>query len=144
MLNKSSHIIYEKNKYKDDKIDLFYDYTNSNDLGNLKTENNSKYFYSDNKFYSPIQNNYNNYSINNNYFSSYTEKNNDQIKDKDTDKETDLDLDLLKEHLQKVKDLLKDGGDWEKKNRLKVYEGLYLILTKNFKDAGKNFLDALK
>ena len=53
------------------------------------------------------------------------------------------DLDLLKEHLQKIKDLLKDGGDWEKKNRLKVYEGLYLILTKNFKDAGKNFLDAL-
>ena len=52
-------------------------------------------------------------------------------------------LDLLKEYLQKMKDLLKDGGDWEKKNRLKVYEGLYLILTRNFKDAGKNFLEAL-
>ena len=52
-------------------------------------------------------------------------------------------LDLLKEYLQTIKDLLKTGGDWEKKNRLKVYEGLYLILTKNFKDAGKNFLDAL-
>ena len=24
-------------------------------------------------------------------------------------------LDLLKEHLQKIKDLLKEGGDWEKK-----------------------------
>ena len=52
-------------------------------------------------------------------------------------------LDLLKEYLKTIKDLLKTGGDWEKKNRLKVYEGLYLILTKNFKDAGKNFLDAL-
>ena len=52
-------------------------------------------------------------------------------------------LDLLKEYLQKCKDLLKEGGDWEKKNRLKVYEGLYFIFNRNFKDAGKNFLDAL-
>lgn len=52
-------------------------------------------------------------------------------------------LDLLKEYLQKIKELLKEGGDWEKRNRLKVYEGLYLILTRNFKDAGKNFLEAL-
>ena len=52
-------------------------------------------------------------------------------------------LDLLKEYLQKIKDLLKEGGDWEKKNRLKVYEGLYLVLIRNFKEAGKNFLDAL-
>ena len=52
-------------------------------------------------------------------------------------------LDLLKEYLEKIKDLLKEGGDWEKKNRLKVYEGLYFIFNRNFKDAGKNFLDAL-
>ena len=52
-------------------------------------------------------------------------------------------LDLLKEYLQKIKDLLKEGGDWEKKNNLKVYEGLYLVLIRNFKEAGKNFLDAL-
>ena len=52
--------------------------------------------------------------------------------------------DILKEYLAKCKDLLKDeGGDWEKKNRFKVYEGLNFILNKNFKDAGKNFLDAL-
>ena len=53
------------------------------------------------------------------------------------------DLDILKEYLQKIKDLLKEGGDWEKKNRLKVYEGLYLIFIRNFKTAGKNFLEAL-
>jgi 26S proteasome regulatory subunit N7 len=52
-------------------------------------------------------------------------------------------LEMLKEYLQKIEDLLKTGGDWEKKNRLKVYMGLYYIFTKNFKDAGKNFLDAL-
>ena len=53
------------------------------------------------------------------------------------------DLDLLKEYLEKIKDLLKEGGDWEKKNRLKVYEGLYLLFNRNFKEAGKNFLEAL-
>ena len=53
------------------------------------------------------------------------------------------DLDILKEYLQKIKDLLKEGGDWEKKNRLKIYEGLYLIFIRNFKTAGKNFLEAL-
>ena len=53
------------------------------------------------------------------------------------------DLDLLKEYLEKIKESLKEGGDWEKKNRLKVYEGLNFVLNKNFKDAGKNFLDAL-
>ena len=52
--------------------------------------------------------------------------------------------DILKEYLSKCQELLKDeGGDWEKKNRFKVYEGLNFILNKNFKDAGKNFLDAL-
>lgn len=52
--------------------------------------------------------------------------------------------DILKEYLSKCKELLKDeGGDWEKKNRFKVYEGLNFILNKNFKDAGKNFMDAL-
>ena len=51
---------------------------------------------------------------------------------------------ILKEYLDKCHQLLKeDGGDWEKKNKLKVYEGLNFILNKNFKDAGKNFLDAL-
>ena len=53
------------------------------------------------------------------------------------------DLDILKEYLQKIKDLIREGGDWEKKNRLKVYEGLYLIFIRNFKNAGKNFLEAL-
>ena len=53
------------------------------------------------------------------------------------------DLDLLKEYLEKIKESLKEGGDWEKKNRLKVYDGLYLLFNRNFKEAGKNFLDAL-
>ena len=51
--------------------------------------------------------------------------------------------DILKEYIEKCHQLLKEEGDWEKRNKLKVYEGLYFILNKNFKDAGKNFLDAL-
>ena len=53
------------------------------------------------------------------------------------------DLDLLKEYLEKIKESLKEGGDWEKKNRLKVYDGLNYILNRNFKEAGKLFLEAL-
>ena len=56
----------------------------------------------------------------------------------------DKNQDILKEYLDKCHELLKtEGGDWEKKNRLKIYEGLNFVLNKNFKDAGKNFLDAL-
>ena len=55
----------------------------------------------------------------------------------------DKNQDILKEYLEKCHELLKsEGGDWEKKNRLKIYEGLNFVLNKNFKDAGKNFLDA--
>ena len=56
----------------------------------------------------------------------------------------DKNQDILKVYLEKCHELLKsEGGDWEKKNRLKIYEGLNFVLNKNFKDAGKNFLDAL-
>ena len=52
--------------------------------------------------------------------------------------------DILKEYLAKCRELLKEeGADWEKKNRFKIYEGLNFVLNKNFKDAGKNFLEAL-
>ena len=56
---------------------------------------------------------------------------------------TDKDNELLKEYLEKTRTVIGDSGDWEKRNRLKVYEGLYDIMNKNFKDAAKLFLDAL-
>lgn len=39
--------------------------------------------------------------------------------------------------------LFEEGGDWERKNRLKVYEGLYCMSTRNFKKAAKFFLDSI-
>jgi len=44
-----------------------------------------------------------------------------------------------------LKDLLEapGGGDWERKNRLKVYEGVYAMSTRNFKKAATLLLDSL-
>lgn len=39
--------------------------------------------------------------------------------------------------------LFEEGGDWERKNRLKVYEGLYCMSTRNFKKAADLFLDSI-
>ena len=39
--------------------------------------------------------------------------------------------------------LFEEGGDWERKNRLKVYEGLYCMATRNFKKAASLFLDSI-
>lgn len=55
----------------------------------------------------------------------------------------DKDNSILKEYLEKTQGLIGQAGDWEKKNRLKVYEGLYEVLNKNFKKAAKLFLEAL-
>ena len=53
------------------------------------------------------------------------------------------DLNLIREYIEICRKFLSEGGDWEKKNKLKVYEGLYFIFTKKFKEAGKLFLEAL-
>lgn len=53
------------------------------------------------------------------------------------------DLTMIKEYIDLCKKSLAEGGDWEKKNKLKVYEGLNFLLTKKFKEAGKLFLEAL-
>ena len=48
-------------------------------------------------------------------------------------------------HCQKLKDLLEapGGGDWERKNRLKVYEGVYAMATRDFRKAATLLLDSL-
>ena len=53
------------------------------------------------------------------------------------------DLILLKEYLEVCKKYLTEGGDWEKRNKLRVYEGIYCMIVRDFKEAGKLFLDAL-
>ncbi|PHT40763.1 26S proteasome non-ATPase regulatory subunit 6 [Capsicum baccatum] len=55
----------------------------------------------------------------------------------------DLDFDLISKSIDKAKKLFEEGGDWERKNRLKVYEGLFCMSTRNFKKAADLFLDSI-
>jgi len=39
--------------------------------------------------------------------------------------------------------LLEKGGDWERKNRLKVYEGIHKLIIRDFSGAATLFVDVL-
>uniref|UniRef100_A0A6N2K3S3 26S proteasome regulatory subunit RPN7 n=1 Tax=Salix viminalis TaxID=40686 RepID=A0A6N2K3S3_SALVM len=54
-----------------------------------------------------------------------------------------MDFDLISKSIDKAKNLFEEGGDWERKNRLKVYEGLYCMSSRNFKKAADLFLDSI-
>ncbi|CAM6092444.1 unnamed protein product [Calypogeia fissa] len=55
----------------------------------------------------------------------------------------DLDFDLISKNIDKAKSLFDEGGDWERKNRLKVYEGLFCMATRNLKKAASLFLESI-
>ncbi|KAK9734092.1 hypothetical protein RND81_04G114600 [Saponaria officinalis] len=55
----------------------------------------------------------------------------------------DMDFDLISKSIDRAKSLFEEGGDWERKNRLKVYEGLYCMSTRDFKKAASLFLDSI-
>ena len=38
---------------------------------------------------------------------------------------------------------MEEGGDWDRRNRLKVYEGLYALSVRDFKKATTNLLDTV-
>jgi len=50
---------------------------------------------------------------------------------------------LIKANIAKAKQMLEEGGDWDRRNRLKVYEGLYLMSVRNFSLSAKLCLDAI-
>lgn len=39
--------------------------------------------------------------------------------------------------------LIDEGGDWDRRNRLKVYRGLYSMSVRDFEGAAEQFLDAV-
>ncbi|KAJ3050880.1 26S proteasome non-ATPase regulatory subunit 6 [Rhizophlyctis rosea] len=53
------------------------------------------------------------------------------------------DNDIINRNIEKAKTLIEEGGDWDRRNRLKVYEGLYLISIRNFKGAVNQLLETL-
>jgi len=45
--------------------------------------------------------------------------------------------------LKKAKTLIEEGGDWDRRNRLKVYQGVYCVAIRDFKSAANFFLDTV-
>ncbi|CAG9462397.1 unnamed protein product [Pedinophyceae sp. YPF-701] len=50
---------------------------------------------------------------------------------------------LVREKLDDARALFEQGADWERKNRLKVYEAVYLLAVRRYKQACALFLDAV-
>jgi len=50
---------------------------------------------------------------------------------------------LVTENLTKAEKLIDEGGDWDRRNRLKVYRGLHLVSNRQFTRGGELFIDAL-
>ncbi|KAG6329909.1 hypothetical protein ID866_9180 [Astraeus odoratus] len=50
---------------------------------------------------------------------------------------------LITENLTKAEQLIEEGGDWDRRNRLKVYRGLHAASIRQFKSGGELLLDAL-
>ncbi|KAJ3004337.1 UNVERIFIED_CONTAM: 26S proteasome non-ATPase regulatory subunit 6 [Siphonaria sp. JEL0065] len=53
------------------------------------------------------------------------------------------DLELIKTNIEKARGLINEGGDWDRRNRLKVYEGLHKMSSRDFKGASDLLLDTL-
>lgn len=54
-----------------------------------------------------------------------------------------VDHDLITRNIEKAKSLIEEGGDWDRRNRLKVYQGVYCMAIRDFKNAAIFFLDTV-
>lgn len=54
-----------------------------------------------------------------------------------------LNLPEIKSRILKIKKILEEAGDWERRNRLKVYEGMYCVMTRSFKQAAELLLETI-
>jgi len=50
---------------------------------------------------------------------------------------------FITENMTKAEEMIEKGGDWDRRNRLKVYRGLHLLSIRQFKRGGELLLDAL-
>jgi 26S proteasome regulatory subunit N7 len=53
------------------------------------------------------------------------------------------DKELVKKEIDRAKVELGKGGDWERRNKLKVYEGMYLMTVRSWKEAANLFLNVM-
>jgi len=49
----------------------------------------------------------------------------------------------VKHYLDQAKSFIETGADWERRNLLKIYEAVYMILVRDFKKAALLFLDSI-
>lgn len=54
-----------------------------------------------------------------------------------------MDHDLIKRNVEKAEALIEEGGDWDRRNRLKVYKALYHMAIRDFKTAANLYLDTV-
>lgn len=50
---------------------------------------------------------------------------------------------LVKKHVERAKALVESGGDWDRRNRLKAYEGLHLLTLRSYNLSAPLLLDSL-
>ena len=53
------------------------------------------------------------------------------------------DMENLKKDVATCKQLVDEGADWDKKNKLKIFEGVYCMLIRDFKKAADLFLSSI-
>jgi len=53
------------------------------------------------------------------------------------------DLKLAKDNINRARALVDEGGDWERRNLLGVYEATYLLMMREFKEAAELFLKSI-
>jgi len=53
------------------------------------------------------------------------------------------DYNLIKRNIEKAKSMIEQGGDWDRRNRLRVYEAYMLFSIRNFEEAAKLFLETI-
>lgn len=54
-----------------------------------------------------------------------------------------FDLDALKKDIATCQSLIEEGADWDKKNKLKIFEGVYCMLIQDFKKAADLFVSSI-
>ncbi|TRY80977.1 hypothetical protein TCAL_02961 [Tigriopus californicus] len=53
------------------------------------------------------------------------------------------DTELSRAQIERAHQMLKEGGDWDRRNRLKVYEGFFALSVRDFERAARLFLDTV-
>lgn len=54
-----------------------------------------------------------------------------------------FDIDAIKKDVSTCKQLVIDGADWDKKNKFKIFEGVYCMLIRDFNKAAELFLSSV-